>query len=910
MPASFGGDSAFFLDLYARYLKDPSSVPSDWSVQFAMIDGREHPGSARQGASLAGLILDAYRRFGHREAQLDPLRRSDDVDSSIQRLRELVDAQKEETVEITIGGSRQILGLRSVQEVSRAIYSGPLGLEVEHLESEEERSWWYENFEKCRLDAADDDLCADALEAVILADEFESFMQVKFPTKKRFGIEGGETALVFIREIIRRAALAGVEDVVMGGMHRGRLATLAVALGKSPANLAAELMGRDLSEGAVFTGDVPYHLGHTSLTSIDGRTISVKLLPHPSHLMVVAPVALGMARAVGGSYNALCFLLHTDAAFSGQGLAAEVLQLGGLSGYGSGGSIHLIVNNQIGFTTLPSEGRSSRYCTDAGKLVGAPIIHVNADDPVAVTHAARLAVQWRTKFRRDVLVDLVCYRRNGHNELDEPRFTQPLAWRLIDDLPTVRTKFEAEMATERPEVAKRHASVAETFRSQLREGFEAAGEFEPNHEPFQMAAWSVLSPGEEDEILDFVETGVEISRLSEIGRTISMVPEGVQAHPKVRSFYDLRAASIEVGKNINFASAEALAIGSLLAEGKRIRLSGQDSVRGTFTQRHWQVHDMQTGATYMPLGNASLRPGSLQLVNSPLSEYGVLGFEYGHSLYDPEQLTIWEAQFGDFLNGAQVVVDQYIVSAESKWRLRSGLTLLLPHGLEGQGPDHSSSRIERLLQLCAGGNVIVANPTTPANLFHLLRRQLVAPWRKPLFVISPKSLLRAKAAVSDIREMQAGTGFRTVIPEDVADPSKVQRVVLCSGKIFYALNALRQNLQERDTILPIRIEQLYPFPEDELLKALRPYPGAEIVWLQEEAENQGPWSYLQPLLARAGIVLARSMPIISRPPMSVCAGGSVERHEREEGEILKRALHLPIESSEKPRQKKERLFTS
>ena len=910
MPASFGGDSAFFLDLYARYLKDPSSVPSDWCVQFAMIDGQGRPGSDRQGANPAGLILDAYRRFGHREAQLDPLRPNTDTDVSIQRLRDLVKAQEEETVEIDIGGDRRILDLRSVEDMARAIYAGSLGLEVEHLETSDERAWWYENFEKCRLEGADDDLRADALEAVILADEFESFMRVKFPTKKRFGIEGGETALVFIREVIRRAALAGVEDVVMGGMHRGRLATLAVALGKSPANLAAELMGRDLSEGAVFTGDVPYHLGHTSQTVVDGRAISVKLLPHPSHLMVVAPVALGMTRAVSADHNALCFLLHTDAAFSGQGLAAELLQLSGLGGYGSGGSIHLVVNNQIGFTTLSSEGRSSRYCTDAGKLVGAPIIHVNGDDPVAVSHAARLAVRWRTEFRRDILVDLVCYRRNGHNELDEPRFTQPETWRLIDERPTVRAAFEAKVRAEFPGVAERHASVAEAFRGKLREGFEVAGDFEPNHEPFQTAAWAAFSTVDEDQILEFVDTGVEASRLGEIGRTISTVPESVQAHPKVRSFYDLRTASMADGKNINFATAEALAIGTLLDEGKRIRLSGQDAVRGTFTQRHWQVHDIRTGATCVPLSNASLRPEFLQLVNSPLSEYGVLGFEYGHSLHDPEQLTIWEAQFGDFLNGAQVVVDQYIASAESKWRLRSGLTLLLPHGLEGQGPDHSSSRIERLLQLCAGGNVIVANPTTPANLFHLLRRQIVAPWRKPLFVISPKSLLRAKAAVSDMRDMQAGTGFRTVIREEVADPSKVQRVVLCSGKIFYALKALRQNLQERDTILPIRIEQLYPFPQAELLKVLLPFRGTEITWLQEEPENQGAWPYLQPLLARMGIVLAPAMPVISRPPMSVCAGGSVERHEREENEILMRALHPAIKRRQEPRRKKERLFIS
>lgn len=898
MNIPLGGDNAFFLDLYSRYRKDRNSVPADWALHFEELQSGETGGPSAPRGVLCERLLDAYRRYGHFEAKLDPLADAGQPHPVLDRLRAGLAAADVGEVSVGFGGATRRMPLPEAEALMRSVYSQSVGLEVEHLDDENARAWWYEAFERSFLSRPAEEARFQALESIILADEFESFMRVKFPTKKRFGIEGAESAIVFLREILDAAPERGVEEIVCGGMHRGRLAMLAVAFGKSPATLAAELMGRDLSEGAIFTGDVPYHLGYTSAVQINAqRRLKLTLLPHPSHLLVVAPVALGLARATArrpghAPETTLCLLLHTDAAFSGQGLACEILQLGGIEGYSVCGAIHLVVNNQIGFTTLPSEGRSSRYCTDLGKAVGAPVLHVNADDPVAVARVAQLALAWREAFRRDILVDLVCYRRNGHNELDEPRFTQPGMWSSIDSHPTVREQFSACVLAEHPRLAARAAQVAGDFRARLQSGFEVAAAVMPNDEPVQAEPWAAVSPAAEADLLEAVSTGIDIGRLRAIGLAASEIPPEVSAHPKVRQFYEARAASIRNGAGINFATAEALAFAALLAEGTRVRLSGQDSVRGTFTQRHLVVHDVVTGEACLPLAQVASGDGALEVLNSPLSEYGVLGFEYGHSLFDPEQLTLWEAQFGDFMNGAQVVVDQYIVAAEAKWKLRSGLVVMLPHGLEGQGPDHSSARIERLSQLCAGANMILAQPTTPANLFHLLRRQIAAPWRKPLFLIAPKSMLRAKAAVSTLAEMGAGAAFRPVIAEHAKTPERVRRLVLCSGKVFYALDQMRREHGLAESIVPIRVEQIYPFPAAALRAAIAPFPAADIVWLQEEPANQGPWPYVSQRLSEGGIRLSAQFPLLARPAMSVTAGGSVERHDREQKEILERVLQL------------------
>lgn len=897
MNIPIGGDNAFFIELFSRYRRDRNSVPADWAAHFEELQNGSVQGSGASSADRVRLLLEGYRRHGYLEAQLDPLSEAERREPVLERLRADALQFSDDPVALLIGDTERRMSVADAEQLMRSVYATRAGLEVEHVPHEDERAWWYTAFERAFVTTPEERMLVDSLESVILADEFESFMRSKFPAKKRFGIEGAETAIVFLRELMRAAPDNAIGEIVMGGMHRGRLAMLAVALGKNPATLAAELMGRDLSEGASFTGDVPYHLGYASEVGTEGRRLDLTLLPHPSHLLVVAPVTLGLARASGKSRKSsaarsLCVLLHTDAAFSGQGVAAELLQLGGLAGYSAGGAVHLIVNNQIGFTTLPSEARSTRFCTDVGKAVGVPILHVNGDDPIAVARVARLALAWQKQFNKDVLVDLVCYRRYGHNELDEPRFTQPEMWRRIDGHASVREQFSKALQANRPDLLDRAEAIARSFRARLQSGFESATDIAPNCEPVQREAWNNVVSAKDEDVLEPVRTGVELARLAQIGLATSVIPPDINAHPKVRQFYEARALAIRTGQGINFATAEALALASLLAEGSNVRLSGQDSTRGTFTQRHLVVHDVSNWSTYMPLSSVAPTPDACEVINSPLSEYGVLGFEYGHSLFDPGQLTMWEAQFGDFLNGAQVVVDQYIVSAEAKWRLRSGLVVLLPHGLEGQGPDHSSSRIERLTQLCAGGNIIVAQPSTPANLFHLLRRQIVAPWRKPLFVIAPKSLLRAKAAVSRLADMDQNTAFRPIIVERCDQPERVRRVVLCSGKIFYALEQSRRQSGQDDAILPVRVEQIYPFPHTSLKEALAPFHRAECVWLQEEPENQGAWPHLRAELATIGVPLCQSSPFVGRPSMSVTAGGSIERHEREQQEILSRILDL------------------
>lgn len=892
-----GGDSAYFIHLYSRYRRDPSSVPADWAFHFEGLEDGETVRSRSTAQAAIEALQQGYRWYGHLEATTDPLSTGPtEKVEALNALRARVAEFAGHQVDLPFGGETRRMLAEEAAALLKSTYAKTVGLEVAHLEKEEERSWWYEVFERTFSIEIDPQTKIDTLESIILVDEFESFMRVKFPTKKRFGSEGAESAIALLREVLRSAPKQGIENVVMGGMHRGRLATLAAALRKNPATLAAELMGRDLSEGAIYTGDVPYHLGYTSALEVEGKTVNLTLLPHPSHLMVVAPVALGLARATSQVHRSeagktLCFLLHTDAAFSGQGVTAELLQLGGLQSYSASGSIHLIVNNQIGFTTLPSEGRSARYCTDVGKMVAAPILHVNGDDPIAAARVARLAVDWRIAFQRDILIDLVCYRRFGHNELDEPRFTQPATWEKIENHPSIRKSFSEAVLAEHPEYEANATEISKDFRARLQAGFESAADIAPNDEPMQSEAWNQVRQGDEADILRPVETGVGKVALEKIGLQTSAIPETITANPKVRQFYEARATTIFRGEGINFATAEALAFASLLAEGTGVRLSGQDSERGTFTQRHLAVHDTVSGVRYVPLRDGLEAVGRLEIVNSPLSEYGVLAFEYGFSLVDPRQLTMWEAQFGDFVNGAQIVVDQYIASAEAKWRLKSGLTIMLPHGLEGQGPDHSSARIERLTQLCAGGNLIVAQPSTPSNLFHLLRRQVVAPWRKPLFLIAPKSLLRAKAAVSRLDDMVEGTRFKPLIVEPIGNPDAVRTVIMCSGKIVYALQNELEGHPNKDRFQVIRIEQIYPFPATELKNAIDQYRNVErVFWLQEEAENQGGWPYLRDQLAATLGSGAHGVKLVARPSMAVTAAGSIERHEREQKELFARLL--------------------
>lgn len=890
MNIPIGTSSAFYLDLYGRYRRDPGSVPVDWRIQFEELDGAAAP-AATTANDLPRRLLEAYRTHAHLEARLDPLglERPRPV-GMLERLRAEVRAAPEIASAVVIGTLRlpDVGGLAAALE---SVYARGAALEAAAVEDEEAREWLHAAYEAAFTAEADPRLAERALESIALADTFETFVATKFPSKKRFGVEGAEASIVFLRELLREACLSGFAETTIGGMHRGRLAQLATVLGKPVGTLLAEIKGRDLTEGGPdFTGDVPYHLGYAGELAHDGRSMRVAVSPHPSHLMTVAPVVVGLARGKRrrGADDVLCLLLHTDAAFSGQGLTSEVLQLGGLAGYEVGGTIHLVVNNQIGFTTTPSEGRSSRSCTDVGKVTGAPVLHLNGDDPVAAMRVAHLALAWRRRFGRDILIDLVCYRRNGHNELDEPRFTQPRIWSAVEARPSLREAFGAEIGRNDPGARERTDAAAASFRAEMQRGYDAIDSLRPNQSPGRPAAWHGVPRADTAMLLERVETGVPTERLRALGLASSTVPAGFRPHLKVAQFYERRRETIATGRGINLATAEALAFATLLAEGIPVRLSGQDSVRGTFTQRHLRVFDVDTGGSAVPLDAAAADGARFEPVNSPLSEYAVLGFEYGHSLADPNRLTLWEAQFGDFLNGAQVVVDQFIVSAEAKWEMMSGLVVLLPHGLEGQGPDHSSARIERLLQATAGANVVVANVSTPANLFHLLRRQIRAPWRKPLFVIGPKSLLRQRDCVSRLDEMGPGTAFRPVIAE--APRPECRRVVMCSGKIAYDLARTRATLGLDREVALIRLEQLHPFPMADLLAAIAPCGDAEWVWCQEEAENQGALAHVLDLLRREPATATRPVATVARPRLAVAAGGSIERHEMEQDVLVRDAL--------------------
>ncbi|MFK4654267.1 2-oxoglutarate dehydrogenase E1 component [Bradyrhizobium japonicum] len=885
MNFALSGDNSYFLHLYARYLKDPQSVPPDWVIHFESLD----QSSSRPNVTDAGALglVEAFRSDGHKEAHLDPLGLA-----AITHAPELAQARDSlpESVELTVGGRFFKTSKAEAEQILRRIYCWHAGLEAAHVDSPEDRAWIYDVFEREILADPDERTLVSTLESVLIAEEFERFIKTKWPTKKRFGSEGSETSTVIVREILRAAAKGGQKEVVVGGMHRGRLATLATVFGKSLPVLFAEIKGRDITGGdEFFTGDVPYHNGLVATVETGEGALEVRVLPHPSHLIVVAPVAVGAARArqeahaYQGIGGVLSLLMHTDAAFAGQGLVSELLQMGGLAGYSPGGTVHLVVNNQIGFTTLPGEGRSTPYPTDIGKAYGIPILHVNGDDPIAAAAVARVAYAWRHRTGRDVIIDLVCYRRNGHNELDEPRFAQPVACAAIAKHPSLRAVFSQSVRG----MSKTAYDAAEARRAEfllkLAEAYERYNDLKLNDVLAETNIFPEAPIGCRLETEP--QTGVELAVLQTLGHSITTIPDNFEPDPKVRNFLTSRRDSINNGTGLNMATAEALAFASLLNEGTSIRLSGQDCIRGTFTQRHLAVHDVRDGGTFVP-HEALARDGvRFDAVNSPLIEYGVLAFEYGMSLADPNRLVIWEAQFGDFLNGAQVAVDQYIVSSESKWRMRSSLVMALPHGLEGQGPDHSSARIERILQTCAHENVTVAIPTTPANLFHLLRGQQRRARRMPLFLMAPKSLLREKACQSSLLELALGTGFQ---PTLVTNPSgRCRRVVFCAGKIYYPLNEMRIRKSLTDVKL-VRIEQLYPFPSKDITATLNENAKAELIWCQEEPENQGAFHYVDRMMRQIGV--RSPLRFVGRPPMAAAAGGSIDRHDREQAEIVDAAL--------------------
>ncbi len=953
----FGANAPFIEELYARYLDDPSSVDGDWRTFFAALAEEKvdvlaevrgaswaphgarvigaadaeavrpaanrnvKGGNGAAAASLAGkseaeiraaahdtsrafLLIRSYRIRGHLEADLDPLglvrhERHRELDPATYGFGE-ADWERPILIFGSLGLGESAT-LRQIWDRLRKTYCGKIGVEYMHISDPDQKAWIQERIEHIENHTEFTVEGRKAiLQRVVEAEGMERYLGVKFVGTKRFGLDGGESLIPGIEQILKRGGQLGVRDVVIGMPHRGRLNTLVHVMHKSYTALFSEFQGRSSQpEEMRGSGDVKYHLGASADREFDGNVIHLSLAPNPSHLEAVNPVVLGKARAKEDQRGdtersqVMAILMHGDAAFAGQGLVAESLDLSDLGGYRIGGTIHFIVNNQIGFTTLPTYSRSGPYCTEVAKIVQAPIFHVNGDDPEAVVHVARIATEFRQHFKRDVVIDMFCYRRHGHNEADEPMFTQPLMYKEIGGHRTVKEVYAGQLEAEGVVSAADVAAMDGALREKLDKALEAATNYKPNKADWLEGKWAgfTVAPGEEDRK---GVTAVEFDQLVSVGRAISEAPKNFDLNRKITRQLLEKRKTIDTGENIDWATGEALAFGTLLAEGTPVRLSGQDSGRGTFSQRHSVLVDQTTEAKYIPLNHVASEQAHFEVIDSPLNEQGVLGFEYGYSSAEPNALVLWEAQFGDFANGAQVIIDQFICSGESKWLRMNGLVMLLPHGYEGQGPEHSSARLERYLQLSAEDNWQVINPTTPANYFHALRRQMRRSFRKPLIVMTPKSLLRHKECVSTLADFGPGSSFRRILAEtdQLADPAKVRRVVLCSGKVYFDLVAERRK-RKIDDIAILRIEQLYPFPFSRLGVRLSHYPNAEVVWCQEEPENMGAWHFIDRRIERAlsGANVKAKRPVyIGRAEAASPATGSARTHLKEQADLVDRAL--------------------
>ena len=946
-----GANAPYIADQYRRFVNDPKTVDPGWAEFFAQL-GDDAPtvlGDVRgaswgpppgNGAAAAVAVapsakaapsadeiraatLDSIRALmmirvfrvrGHLMANFDPLgletrRTHPELDP---RSYGFTEADLDRPIFIDGIFGRETATLREILQILRQTYCGSIGVEFMHIPNPEEKAWIQNRIESIRNQTEFTIKGKQAtLERLIEAEEFERFLHVKFTGTKRFGLDGAEATIPAMEQIIKRASQLGVKEVNIGMAHRGRLNVLANIMHKPYVAIFSEFQGHAAKPDDVQgSGDVKYHLGTSADRIFDDTDIHLSLTANPSHLEAVDPVVLGKVRAkqmqrgdVSRS-EVMGILIHGDAAMAGQGLVAETFGLSELRGYRVGGTIHFVINNQIGFTTAPSYSRSSPYCSDVAKSVLAPIFHVNGDDPEAVLHVARIATEYRQQFKRDVVVDMFCYRRFGHNEADEPSFTQPVMYRTIAKHPTTRQIYAQKLIDEETLTAEEVERMGSDFRDRLNQAFEAAPTYKPNKADWLQGQWAGLKSliGEE-ETRDF-DTWVSLPLLKDIGLNLTHVPAEFNANRKVLRLLEQRREMIETGEGLDWAMGEALGFGSLLAEGVTVRLSGQDSGRGTFSHRHAVLVDQETENRYIPLNHISDIQGTFEVIDSPLSEASVLGFEYGYSLAEPDALVIWEAQFGDFANGAQVIIDQFIASGESKWLRLSGLVMLLPHGYEGQGPEHSSARIERYLQLCAEENMQVVNCTTPANFFHALRRQIRRNFRKPLIVFSPKSLLRHKLCVSSFAEFGPGTKFARVLPEiDPLDADeKVERLVLCSGKVYYHL------LQERrerglTNVAIARVEQLYPWPRNRVIEQLQKYPNAKLIWCQEEPANMGAWMFVLPRLINILQELRRDPVVptyVGRRPAASPATGLLRTHEEEQRSLVDQALAGNIQDLPQP----------
>ncbi|MDB5484860.1 MAG: 2-oxoglutarate dehydrogenase component, partial [Tardiphaga sp.] len=835
-------------------------------------DGIRHAidvNQATRDSVRALMLIRAYRMRGHFHADLDPLgiEGQKDHEELDPRTYGFVEADYDRRIFLDHVLGLEYGTLREIVAICKRTYCQTLGVEFMHISNGAQKAWIQE-----RIEGPDKEISftREGRRAILMklveAEGFEKFCDVKFTGTKRFGLDGGESLIPALEQIIKRGGNLGVKEIVVGMPHRGRLNVLTQVMGKPHRALFHEFKGGSANPDEVEgSGDVKYHLGASSDREFDNNKVHLSLTANPSHLEIVDPVVLGKVRAKQDQHgdapeertSVLPLLMHGDAAFAGQGVVAECFGLSDLKGYRTGGSIHFIVNNQIGFTTYPRYSRSSPYPSDVAKMIDAPIFHVNGDDPEAVVFAAKIAIEYRQKFHKPVVIDMFCYRRHGHNEGDEPAFTQPMMYKKIGTHPSVLSVYAKRLIADGVMTEGEIDKAKADWRTRLDAELEAGSGYKPNKADWLDGKWAGFKSADQEEDPRRGVTGVDLAKLKSIGHRITKVPDGFRIHRTVQRFLENRAKAIDSGVGIDWATGEALAFCSLMEEGHNVRLSGQDSERGTFSQRHSVLFDQEDESRYTPFNHLGSATGHYEVINSLLSEEAVLGFEYGYSTTEPNTLTVWEAQFGDFANGAQVVFDQFISSGERKWLRMSGLACMLPHGYEGQGPEHSSARLERFLQMCAEDNMQVVHATTPANFFHVLRRQLRREIRKPLILMTPKSLLRHKRAVSKLAELGPDTSFHRILPDDaeklpdektklVAD-NKIRRVVLCSGKVYYDLYEEREK-RGVDDIYLLRVEQLYPVPLKALVQELVRFKGAEFVWCQEEPRNMGAWHFIEPYL--------------------------------------------------------------
>ncbi|SHJ00974.1 2-oxoglutarate dehydrogenase E1 component [Palleronia salina] len=857
--------------LDGQWPADPAAKPDGKALARKITEKAESKGANISQEQVRQAVLDslralmlirAYRIRGHLAADLDPLglRETSNHPELDPKSYGFSDADMDRPIFIDKVLGLEVATLAEILAIVKRTYCGTFALQYMHISDPEQAGWLKERIEGLGKEIAFTKEGRRAiLNKLVEAEGFEKYLHVKYMGTKRFGLDGGEALIPAMEQIIKRGGALGLKEIVIGMPHRGRLSVLANVMQKPYRAIFNEFQGGSFKPDDVDgSGDVKYHLGASDDREFDGNKVHLSLTANPSHLEAVNPVVLGKARAKQDQLNdhdrdeVLPVLLHGDAAFAGQGVVAECFQLSGIRGHRTGGTMHIVVNNQIGFTTAPSFSRSSPYPTDIALMVEAPIFHVNGDDPEAVVHAAKVATEFRQKFRKDVVIDIICYRRFGHNEGDEPMFTNPAMYKKIKQQKTTLTKYTERLVAEGLIPEGEIEDAKSKFQQHLADEFEAGRDFKPNKADWLDGRWSGLN--KQGEKYQRGKTAISPETLQQVGKALTTTPDGFAAHKTVDRLLDAKRQMFESGEGFDWATAEALAFGSLLTEGYPVRLSGQDSGRGTFSQRHSALVDQKTEDRYYPLNHIKEGQAQYEVIDSMLSEYAVLGFEYGYSLAEPNALTLWEAQFGDFANGAQIMFDQFISSGESKWLRMSGLVCLLPHGYEGQGPEHSSARLERFLTMSGQDNWIVANCTTPANYFHILRRQMHRSFRKPLILMTPKSLLRHKLAVSKAEEMTTGSSFHRILWDDaqqgnseltLKSDDQIKRVVLCSGKVYYDLLEKR-DAEGLDDVYLLRIEQYYPFPAHSLVKELTRFKDAKMIWCQEEPKNQGAWTFVEP----------------------------------------------------------------